>query len=270
MGMPSSANAATVEVRPWFETIARAGFAAKGLLYLCLAAVVLRGDIAAPGPGTRVLLAALSGLLIAAAVYKIVEMIAHPDVSSGRDVLTTRIGRAVQAAAYAGLAVDVLVGLGPATPHDEVHWSAHFLNQPLGPPLVVLVGLVIVGFGSQQVYRARSGDCVRRLDRARMGSLLRRMAGMIAATAYLGRALAYGIVGMLIIHGAVSFDARSDYRGLAGVFEALTQSTRGLWTLRTLAIGLLLYGAFCLALLAPFFTLSGTSRSTATRTSRRR
>jgi len=254
MSVSSAGIAAPSHERPWFSTVAHVGFGAKGALYLVVAIIALRGDIATPGATTKALFLPLALGLIAAAAYKTLEAVAHPDVLAGRDTVMTRIYRFASAIAYGGLAVAVLGRVVRAGAEDRVHWTAHLLNQPLGPELVTLAGVVLLAFGWQQLYRARSGECVRGLARAPMSRGVRRVIRLFADVAYGGRGIAYGIVGVILIDAAISFDARSSYRGIAGVFEGLSHTTLGGLAQTVLAGGLAAYGLFCLFVLARYYT----------------
>lgn len=240
--------------RAWFARFARAAFAAKGFLYLFVATVALRADLMFPGTGTRMLLAGLFVTLLAAAAYKVVEALAHPDLSTpGSDTVVIRIARLATAVLYVALAGVVLHQFRDPHVHD-VHWTARLLEGPFGPEIVTLAGVCAIAFGVHQLYRAEHADCLRSFDRARTTATMRRVAILFGAVAYGGRGIAFGVVGVFLIKAAITFDPRVDARGLVGAFERLSQTTSGAWALGVFAVGMIAYALFCLLMLARYFT----------------
>jgi hypothetical protein len=236
----------------WFAPVSRAAFAAKGVLYLLVAAVVVRSDVAFPSAFSLALFVAVAIGLFIAAVYKLLEALAHPDVAGrGVDVIVTRLGRVAMAMTYGALGIGVLDHVANPPSVADVHWTARLLEQPLGPTIVASVGLVAMGFGLHQLYRARSNDCVRHLVRP-MGATTRRLAIAAGDIAYAGRGVAVALVGIAVIRAAVTFDARVNYRGLAGVIGTVHHTSGGALSLAVFVVGCAAYGLFCILVLARY------------------
>ncbi len=64
---------------------------------------------------------------------------------------------------------------------------------------------------------------------------------------YLARGVVLGVIGVLFIKAALTFDA-SEAEGTQGAFRFLYNSGYGPWLMGSVALGLFAYGAFCLVL----------------------
>ncbi|MBI2391583.1 MAG: DUF1206 domain-containing protein [Deltaproteobacteria bacterium] len=261
-----------VAASPAFDRVERAAFAAKGVLYLAVAAAAIRGDFAHPTGASRVLEGAIAALLVVAAAYKLIEAIACPDVAcGGSEATTTRVGRALAALIYSGLAVVVFEHLVRGHVTDEVHWTARLLERADGPLLVSSVGVGAIGFGLHQLYRAFAGDGLRHLIPEHEGpghgggafrsTLARRLALFVSGLGYAGRGIAAGLVGGMLVDAAVTFDIRTAPRGVAGAIEALHHSADGNVALRVFGAGMTAYALFCFLVVL----VRGTRRTPAVR-----
>lgn len=239
----------------WFPRVSRAAFAAKGVLYLVLAAVTVRPDLSNPSVFSRVLLGALGLGLVASAAYKLVEAVAHPDVTrrNGAEPKVMRFDRVLASLVYAGLAfVAFEHAARPAAHVEGVHWTARFLEEPSGPLLTVVAGAAAMGFGLHQLYRAFSADRQHRLDRSRMSTRDLRLAVIAGGIAYVGRGIAFGAVGLFLVEAAVHFDYRTSPHGLPGYLETLHETAQ--WEFGIVAAAMAAYGLFSLLVLARFST----------------
>jgi hypothetical protein len=160
-----------------------------------------------------------------------------------------RASQAVRGLGYGALGLQALRLLGNDGVHDSDtarHWTARFLDMPLGRVIVVVVGLCVLGYAAYQV-RDACGDGVREhLDLAE--------AGPTAAT-WIVRFGRFGIGARAVVLALIGvFLVRAGARGDAGEAGGVDDSLRALATadfrwliLGTVAFGLVAYGAYQLA-----------------------
>ena len=123
--------------------------------------------------------------------------------------------------------------------------SAMAFQPPLGPILVGLVGLIVIGVGLYQLYAAYGAKFRDELCLNRMGNAKDRwvtLAGCVGTTA---RAIAIGVAGAFVVLAAYDYDP-TEVRGLGEALEAIQRQPLGSLMLGAVAVGLLIYGAFML------------------------
>jgi hypothetical protein len=246
--------------RQQVEGLARAGLMAKGALYGVLGLLALsiaRGASAqdadqegalrtvAAQPFGGVLVAAMALGLAGYALWRFAQALWPRFAQS--DALWRRVvnvGRGVGYSSLAVLAVVVLLGVR-SDGEGETRVTATVLSWPFGVPLVVLVGLVVVGVGLQQGYLVVSGGLRAQLVGDRQPS--REWVVPLGAVGFLARMTAFALTGGFLVRAALTFDPASS-RGLDGALHELASTGPGRWAIGVLAVGLVAYGAFCLAL----------------------
>ena len=124
--------------------------------------------------------------------------------------------------------------------------SAMAYQPPLGRFLVGLVGLIVIGVGLYQLYAAYEAKFLPELKLDRMGEAQERWVAFAGRVGTAARALAIGVAGAFLILAAYQSDP-SETRGLGEALETLQHQPLGSYMLGTIAVGLLLYGAFMFA-----------------------
>jgi hypothetical protein len=244
---------------------ARIGFAAKGIVYILVGilagmqAVGLGGRTASPsealevvrgGTFGTVLLWALAIGLAAYVLWCAFSAIADPE-RHGRDVrgLAMRIGDAVRAIVYGGLAVTAFAiaksggsgagsGGGGARSRTE-----ELLSQPAGPWIVGAIAAILAGYALIRLRKvwtaefmdelrlhgglARRRDVVRRIGQAGIGS----------------QALVLLMISGFLGWAAIDQTSRHA-RGLEGALITLAQQPYGPVLLGLAALGLIAFGVF--------------------------
>jgi hypothetical protein len=246
--------------RDQVEGLARAGLAAKGILYAVLgllALAIARGDSAqdadqegalcavAAQPFGGVLVAAMALGLLGYALWRLAQALWPRFAKS--DALWRRAVNAVRGLLYTGLAgLAAIVVLGVRTdPDSETQITATVLSWPWGVAVVVLVGLVIVGVGLYQGYQVVSGGLREQIIGDRQPA--RAWLVPLGSVGFLARMAAFTLSGGFVVSAALAFDPERS-RGLDGALQEVASTSAGRWAIGGLALGLLAYGVFCLAL----------------------
>lgn len=239
-----------------------AGWAAKGVVYLALAYLVLQmvlgssqqqatttgalQKIAQSAPGQITLIVLGVGLL-AFALGRVLEVttLAGPQIEAKDKAVA-----AVLALLYASLAVTAfsIVGLvggsgGSGGGSTQEQGSGFLLGLPGGRFLVGRVGLVIIGLGLYGVYKGIQQKFLPTLRTHDMCSSVRSAAGKLGTAAYVTKGLVLALIGYFFVQSAVTYDA-DKARGLDAALREVTQQSWGQVVLVLVALGLLAYALF--------------------------
>jgi hypothetical protein len=250
---------------PWVERLARVGYIAKGVIYAVIGFLALREAVGAGGRSTDpsgaihsigtqpfggVMLALLAVGLACYALWKVVQGVKDPD-GKGSDAhgIVRRAAYVGSGALYGLLAYTSAQSIFGAedTSEDAATASAMALQPPVGPIIVGLVGVVVVAVGLYQLYAAYEAKFRDDLRLTQMGEAEERWviyAGRIGTAA---RAVAIGVAGAFLLLAAYQSDP-SEARGLGAALETVQHQPLGPYMLGTIAIGLLVYGAFMFAI----------------------
>lgn len=254
----------------WIETLARFGYAAKGFVYLIVGGLALQfatgsgsqtggakdalSEIATQ-PFGRVLLA-LTGLgLVGYAVWRLVQAWSDPE-HKGTDAkgILTRIGYACSGLIYGGLAFEaarLAIGGGGSSGDSTEHWTARLMAQPFGQILVGAVGLVIVGVGLYQFYRAWNASFTKTLKWHEMNPTERKWSTRVGQAGVAARGVVYLLVGTFLVIAAVRSNPE-DSMGTGEALQYLGQQPYGPWLLGAVAAGLAAYGIFSAMILSRY------------------
>jgi hypothetical protein len=268
--MASTANA---EVRqslraasPALVMLGRAGYAAKGIVYVVLGALAAgvaagvggtttdtRGalDVIGDGPmGTIALIAIGVGLI----GYMLWRLIAAATDAEGKGDEPTKLAvRGAQAArgiAYGVLGVQALRKLdgddassqGAATRH----WTGRLLDMPFGRALVIGVALGVLGYAGYQMYRAFSDKAKKHLDLVDAGPTQATWIVRLGRFGIGARGVVFAMIGVFLLRAGMQKDS-GEAGGIAQSLEALGQASYGKLVLALVAFGLVAYGVYQLA-----------------------
>jgi len=251
---------------PALVMLGRAGYAAKGIVYVVMGALAAkvalgsggkttdtRGAIGVIGDGpmgTIALLAIGVGLL----GYMLWRLIAAATDAEGEgDEPTKLVVRAAQAArgiAYGVLGVQALRALGG----DDVgsqgaaarHWTARLLDMPFGRALVVGAGLGVLGYAAYQLYRAFSDKARKHLDLAQAGPAQATWIVRLGRFGIAARGVVFAMIGVFLVRAGMHGDS-GEAGGIAQSLQALGNASYGRLVLGAVAFGLIAYGAYQLA-----------------------
>ncbi|MGH7528401.1 MAG: DUF1206 domain-containing protein [Gemmatimonadales bacterium] len=252
------------ELRPWVERLARAGYAAKGAVYLLIGILAFQAAAGAGGRATgtsgvlrtlvrqpfgRWLLAIVALGLLGYAVWRAVSAIVDPE-GRGREGwkrLLARIGFACSALIHIGIgweAVRLVLGRGGGGGDDGTESrTAELLSAPLGPWLVGLVAAGVASYGVAQIARGLRGDVAERLALGALGGDERRLVIRAARVGMVARGVVFNMIGVFLAQAALEHDP-SEAGGLGEALRVLQQQPYAPVLLGAVAIGLVAYGAF--------------------------
>jgi hypothetical protein len=242
-----------------FEVLARAGYGARGFVYLLLGAVAITSALwSGDAEGTSGALSGLLGVpfgriliglvavgLLGYVLWKLAQGLLDADhVGDDAKGFFTRAGHLVSAGANVFLlltAANLALGRGSGGEgNGEESASAWLLQQPFGPYLLGMAGAAVIAAGIIQVWYGASGAFRKRLSLpAQHESWMDRICrfGLIA------RGVVLAIIGGFL--GYAAFTVSPD--NAAGTAEALDYVHSlpfGPWLYGIIALGFLAFGAY--------------------------
>jgi hypothetical protein len=162
---------------------------------------------------------------------------------NGTHGIFARVGYAISGFVYLALAIyaSKMIWAGRQGGGDSNQFIlGRILTYPWGPWIIGLAGLIIIGNGIYQIYRAISGSFMKkiRLIRSNIETTVRR-AGV---TGYCSRGVVLIVAGYLVVHAAYTSNAR-EAKGTEGAFRFI-ENTFGTVLMAIVALGLVGYGIF--------------------------
>lgn len=252
-----------------YERAARAGYAAKGAVYVLIGVLALLAafgsagsgattgstgalEILQQGPAGTVLLGLLALGLVSYVLWRFAQAFLDPeDVSNDDWGWAKRAMYALSGIAYGLLAysaIQLLFGSGGGSGGGDSggggqtqSMTAELLAQPFGRWMVGIVGVGVAIRGILQARKAYKSEFFEKIRDA--GSLSRdtvRRIGQIGLTA---RGAVFLMVAGFLIWAAASHDSERA-RGLEGSLDTLAGMSGGPWLLGAAGVGLLSYGLF--------------------------
>jgi uncharacterized protein DUF1206 len=265
--LTAQARRAVREASPWIERLGRFGYAAKGIVY---ALVGWLAAFAAAGAGGRITdkqgafewveKAPFGGFLLITIAVGLAGYTLWRFVQAARDTehqgadargIAVRVVYFVIGLIYAVLAYSaVQIAMSARRSGGDTtqrSWTAWLLAQPLGPWLVGLVGMSVIGVGLYQFYKAYTADFREKLKVREMSRDEKKWLIRVGRFGLAARGFVFGIIGGYLIAAAIQSDP-SQTRGLGGALRALAGQPYGQWLLGITATGLIAYGIFSMML----------------------
>jgi hypothetical protein len=256
------AGRAARKASPWIGRLARVGYVAYGVVYVLVGVLSVRaalggGDRATGQEGAlrQVLLAPLGKVLLgvivvgllAYAAWRLFQGFLDPE-DEGRDAkgIVKRFDHVINGLFHAALAFSagrLVLGSGGGGGGSPDDWTARLLAQPLGRWLAVIAGVVIVGAGLYQFYKAYKADFRDELKLGEMDARGETWAARSGRLGYAARGVVFIMIGVFLVQAALQTDS-DEARGLGGALETLARQPFGPYILGVVALGLAAYGAF--------------------------
>ncbi|MEV8637538.1 DUF1206 domain-containing protein [Streptosporangium sp. NPDC051023] len=167
----------------------------------------------------------------------------------GRGEVKDRVEAGARTVVYA-LVVATLLSLllrgdaGSSTDENSRDLTARAMDLPGGQFLVGLAGLGVIALGA---YWIHSGWRKRFLEDLRTGEMpqrARQLAEKLGMAGYLARGVIAVAAGIFVVQAAITYDP-DKARGIDSTLRALAGTPVGPWLLGVVAVGLLLFAAYC-------------------------
>jgi hypothetical protein len=252
---------------PWIEGLGRFGYAAKGIVYLIVGGLAVQAALGEEGgtttdqsgalghvaaaPFGRSLLVVIAVGLVGYALWKLaLGILDTEDKGSDWKALLTRAMNVGVGFIYGGLAFTALrIAMGDGnvqgSSQQTQDWTARLMNQPFGTWLVILGGLLVIGNGLFQMYRAVKTDLCEDLDCGEMSQNQQTWVERIGRAGYAARGVAFVTIGALLVAAALHHNP-SEAQGLDGALATLASQPFGPYILLLVAAGLAAYGLYAL------------------------
>ncbi len=260
-------QAKTAATGPWFTPLARAGYAAKGVIYLIMGGLALSaalGDGATPTdqkgafqtivdhPFGQFLLLAVSVGLIGYALWCLCQGILDVDgKGSSAKGIATRVGYGAVGVTYLTLAFGAfkLATGGNAGKNSDTatrDFTAQLLTKPLGVALVVLVGLGALVIAGVLYYRAWKVDFKGLIQPKELGQKGKDVLVMLGRVGYAALGAVFTEISLFLVIAALHHNA-GEAQGLGGALRQMEQQPFGRLLVVLVALGLLAYGIYSVA-----------------------
>lgn len=245
-----------------FEWLSRAGFVARGIVYVLVGILAIKlaggsnGTNASQQGAMRTIAAQPLGnvMLIVVAIglggyafWRLTRaIVGHgpEDSDSGME----RVAAAASGIAYAilcALAVEILLGSGGGSGSAKKP-TAGVLGWPGGTWLVGIAGVALVCVGLYQGYRAITTDFLEDSKTEKMGPGTRKWIAWIGRIGHLARMLVFCLIGIFLVDAAVNANARKAV-GLDGALAKVDHASYGPLLLGLVAAGLIAFGVYSLS-----------------------
>lgn len=245
------------------EDFARAGYLAKGVVYLLIgllafqAAAGAGGAVAGPEgafvamlhqPLGRLLLGLTALGLSGYAIWRLFCAAFDPERREDNvKRVFVRIGYGGSGIGHALLAIEAarlaLGRSGGGAGERAENWTARLLEAPLGPWLVAAVAVGIGIYGIAQIVRGLGPKVEERL---RLGALEpdeRRLVVRVGRVGHVARGIVFGVISVLGVRAALDHDPQKA-GGLGDALATLGSQPHAPFLLGGIALGLAAYGAY--------------------------
>jgi hypothetical protein len=258
-------EAANSEGAEWW---ARAGFVARGFVYLIVGVIALqiawadRPDTEASKDGALraiaerpfagVLLSALAIALAGYAMWRFSEALwGKRDETDEHKRTLKRLGSAAKGLIYVGVLLSTVrfiqggasSGGGGGGQESEESWTATLLGLPGGRLWVGAAAVALFGVAGWLVYRGLAQKYEKRLDTHEMGPVTGRVVDVVGVVGLTARGAIVGFAGYLLLRAALEYDP-DEAAGVDGTLRELAERPFGQVILTVLGLGIVCYGLY--------------------------
>ncbi|MEU9958753.1 DUF1206 domain-containing protein [Streptomyces sp. NPDC050982] len=251
---------------PAIEGAARAGFTARGVIYLLVGLLALQIAFGGSGkqadqggalqevaekPFGKVVLWALGIGLVGMALWRLSEVVfgaAGPDGGKAKK----RLASAARTVFYGFVAYSVLsfaAGSGGSGSSDgkSRDATARVMELPAGQWLVAAAGVGILCAGVWMVVQAARRNYHKHMRLGEMSHRVRRTVDVTGVGGGVARGLVFAVAGGFALRAAVEYEP-DKAKGMDDTLRSFTETPVGPWLLVFIAVGLMLFGVFSFAM----------------------
>jgi hypothetical protein len=244
------------------EYLARGGFVCYGVIHLLFAWVALQvafggskqesdqtgalQKLASQPAGKTLVILVVIGM-VALAIWQAFEAAIGASGTRDKEAIAERVISGARAIVYLWLAwvgVKVVRGAASSQAQNSQKTTSHLMSSTGGRWLVGLIGLIVVGVGIGLIWFGLTKRFEKHLNTAQMSHTVRKTTRRLGMFGYPAKGVAYGIVGILLVGAAVTYDPKKA-RGLDGALKTLAGHGWGVWLLVLIALGFAAFGVFC-------------------------
>lgn len=242
---------------PAMRFLARAGFVARGLMYVVIgwiALLVAFGKTSQQADRTGALHELSTKPFGAAALWLLVigffgmALWRLSEAAYGGRKASARLSSLARAVIYAVLGYGVLkyaIGAGaPQSGNQQTQdLTAALLRHTGGQALVVIIGLALIASGLVLGYQAWRERFRRGLELGRMRPRTRRIVEWLGKAGGIARGIVFITAGIFLVVAAVQYKPQ-EAKGIDSSLRALAAAPGGPWLLVLVALGLVMFGLF--------------------------
>lgn len=247
----------------WVERLGRFGFAAKGVLYLVIAAIA--GSVGFGSGGSQAsqtgaisqlseqsygtaLLVLLAIGLAGYALLRLVHAFTNPSGEDGGKGVAMRLSYFARFLIYGALTVFTILQLTGGSSSggggDSQQLTARALALPAGRLIVAAVASIMFVVAFYQFKNAWTAGFMGQITRA--ADAQRGVIQIIGRVGFVARGIVFATVGVLLARAALQSDP-SEAGGVDKALQTIAQSSAGPAVLTIVALGLACFGLFCLS-----------------------
>ncbi|HEV2593054.1 MAG TPA: DUF1206 domain-containing protein [Gaiellaceae bacterium] len=252
-----------VERTKTFETLARAGFVSRGVIYGVIGILAVKLAIGSGGKTTsqsgalktiahqpfgKVLLIIVAVGLAGYALWRFTRaLLGHgpEDSDSGVDRVAA-FGSGVAYAAMCAIAVEILLGSGASSSGSPKRPAAGILGWPAGTWIVGIAGAVLCGIALYQGYRGITHEFLKDSKTEEMSPAIRKWITWIGTVGHLARMVVFALVGIFLIKAAIDYNPNKAV-GVDGALAKLANQSYGSYLLGIVAAGLIAFALYSLS-----------------------
>jgi len=244
------------------EWLARAGLAARGVVYGLIGILAIKVACGAGGDTTdqqgalktiagqpfgKVLLILVAIGLAGYALWRLVRAAIGHGPETGEDDAKDRISGVVSGIAYAALcvtAVKILIGSSSSSSSSKTEKATGgVLDWPLGRYLVIAAGLVVLGVAVDQALKGIKQKFREDSKTEQMSPGVDQAYTAVGVVGHLARAVVFALIGWFVIKAAIDYDPDKAV-GLDQALAKLSSSAFGPVVLGIVAAGLIAFACY--------------------------
>ena len=242
--------------------LARAGFAARGVMYVLIGILAIELAFGNSGHqadqsgavrlvGSTPFGAFLLWLLVIGfagmALWRLSEAVYGGPGADGRKA-SNRLIAGFKAVLYGFIAFAIAkyaLGLGApkSSNKQSIDLTSTAMREPGGRILVGIVGLVLIGVGAWLAWQAFQCKFLSDLRTGEMSPQTKKVVTFLGRFGGIARGIVFAAAGLFLLIAAVTAKAH-EAKGMDATLRAFTKTPAGPWLLVLVAIGLVLFGCY--------------------------